>query len=100
MSSTFYQEPEECLLSVAGYSYPNIEDAERGLRTGLITRAQHDQIVGAIKEKPVRSYTPLGGLIYIHGTERGVIDRGGVALENEDIKELYDSVDKGTPVYD
>jgi lipoprotein-anchoring transpeptidase ErfK/SrfK len=41
----------------------------------------------------------LGGLIYIHG--HGATNdwtRGCVALENPDIKELYDAVVIGTPV--
>lgn len=83
-----------------GISYPNIEDAERGLRAGLITRAQHDQIASAIKKKAAPpQYTALGGLIYIHGNGAGSDWTWGcVALENEDIKELYMSVDIGTPV--
>src|SRR5215470_16660428 len=31
-----------------GLSYPNAEDAERGLRDGLITRAQHKSITNAL----------------------------------------------------
>jgi hypothetical protein len=34
-----------------GLSYPNIEDAERGLREGLITQAESDQIIDAIHHK-------------------------------------------------
>ena len=33
-----------------GVSYPNAEDAERGLRDGLITTAQRDAIVEAIQK--------------------------------------------------
>ena len=70
------------------------------LRTGLITRAQHDQIVNAMKKKTVPpQYTALGGLIYIHGTGAGSDWTWGcVALENEYIKELYNAVEIGTPV--
>lgn len=51
-----------------GVSYPNIEDAERGLRDGMITRGQHDAIVRATRNKrtPPQN-TRLGGTIYIHG---------------------------------
>ena len=86
-------------LSLA-LSYPNVEDAERGLREGLITKAQHDQIVRAIQiRKASPQYTPLGGLIHIHGNgAQSDWTWGCVALENGDIKELYDAVDVGTPV--
>lgn len=96
----FTKNPKSAYHLSLGISYPNIEDAERGLRAGLITRAQHDQIVSAIKRKAAPpQYTALGGLIYIHGNGAGSDWTWGcVALENEDIKELYDSVDLGTPV--
>jgi murein L,D-transpeptidase YafK len=83
-----------------GVSYPNVEDAARGLRDGLITKAQHDAIVEANRKKTAPpQYTKLGGLIYIHGHgARSDWTWGCVALENEDIKELYDAVSVGTPV--
>ena len=83
-----------------GLSYPNIEDAERGLRDKLITRGQHQQIVRAIgmQGTPPQN-TKLGGEIYIHG---GGTARdwtwGCVALENDDIRELFNAVPKGTTV--
>jgi lipoprotein-anchoring transpeptidase ErfK/SrfK len=44
-------------------------------------------------------YTKLGGLIYIHGNGAGSDwTLGCVALENEEMKELFDSVTVGTPV--
>ncbi len=83
-----------------GLSYPNVEDAERGLRDGLISRAQHDAIVKAIKRKETPTqYTALGGDIYIHGNGASSDWTWGcVALENEDIGELYDAVRVGTAV--
>lgn len=83
-----------------GVSYPNVEDAQRGLRDGLITRAQYDAIVDAHKRKVAPpQYTKLGGLIYIHGHGAGSDwTLGCVALENEHMKELFDSVTVGTPV--
>jgi murein L,D-transpeptidase YafK len=83
-----------------GVSYPNIEDAERGLRDGLISSAQHDAIVKAIKRKATPPQnTPLGGDIYIHGNGAGSDWTWGcVALENADIRELFDAVPVGTPV--
>jgi len=83
-----------------GVSYPNAEDADRGLRDGLITKGQHASIHEAIRKKAAPpQYTKLGGLIYIHGHgARSDWTWGCVALENEDIKELYDAVSVGTPV--
>ncbi len=83
-----------------GISYPNIVHAERGLRDGLITRAQYDAIVRANKAKrtPPQN-TRLGGTIYIHG--RGASSDwtwGCVALEDEDIRELFNAISVGTPV--
>ena len=49
-------------------SYPNAEDARRGLERGLITRAQHDAIVRATsKGRMPPQNTKLGGAIGIHG---------------------------------
>jgi murein L,D-transpeptidase YafK len=83
-----------------GVSYPNPEDAERGLRDGLITKAQYDAIVQAhCRRTAPPQYTKLGGLIYIHGNgARSDWTWGCVALENADMKELYDAVSIGTPV--
>ena len=83
-----------------GISYPNIEDAQRGLRDGLISRAQHDAIVKAIKRKATPpQHTALGGDIYIHGNGAGSDWTWGcVALENDDVKELFAAVPVGTAV--
>ena len=83
-----------------GLSYPNEEDAARGLKAGLINRTEHAAILKAIRSKKMPpQYTKLGGLIYIHG--HGIAKDwtlGCVALENDDIKELFDIVEVGTPV--
>ena len=87
-------------------SYPNAEDAERGLAAGLIDREQHAQILAAIRlhaMPPQR--TGLGGEIYIHGRGAGEPSselkdwtRGCIALDNPGMQELYDRVPIGTPV--
>jgi murein L,D-transpeptidase YafK len=83
-----------------GISYPSTEDAQRGLEEGLISRNEHDKIVDAIerKERPPWN-TKLGGEVMIHG-EGAASDwtLGCVALNNRDIKELFDTVPKGTPI--
>lgn len=83
-----------------GLSYPNIEDAERGLREKLISRRQHDAIVKAInEEKMPPQNTNLGGEIYIHGGGSGKDWTWGcVAVENEEIKEIFEAVSVGTEV--
>lgn len=83
-----------------GVSYPNIEDAERGLRTKLITKAEYEKIVQAVKNKRMPPQnTSLGGEIYIHGGgSKSDWTAGCTALENEEIKELFDVVPVGTEV--
>jgi murein L,D-transpeptidase YafK len=83
-----------------GVSYPNQDHAKRGMRDGLITQAQYNQIAAAIQQKktPLQR-TKLGGDIYIHGHGAQTDWTWGcVALENEDIKELFEAVEVGTPV--
>lgn len=96
----FTKNPKSAFYLSLGLSYPNAEDAARGLRDGLISRAQHDAITRAIKRKATPPQnTALGGDIYIHGGGAGSDWTWGcVALENADIKELFDVVSVGTPV--
>ena len=96
----FTKNPKSAYYLSLGVSYPNVEDAERGLRDGLITKTQFNEIVSANRRK-IRppQYTALGGLIYIHGNgSQSDWTLGCVALENDHIKELYDAVEVGTPV--
>jgi murein L,D-transpeptidase YafK len=83
-----------------GVSYPNAAHAERGLRDGLITCAQYEAIMRALRAKKTPPQnTRLGGDIYIHGNgAQSDWTWGCVALENEDIRELFDAVSVGTPV--
>jgi murein L,D-transpeptidase YafK len=83
-----------------GLSYPNAEDAERGLRDKLITRRERDRIVRAIQNKRRPPWdTALGGEIFIHGGGAdGDWTWGCVALANTDIKELFDALPLGTSV--
>ena len=81
-------------------SYPNAEDAARGLRAGLINQKTHNRIAQAIREKRTPPQdTKLGGDIMIHG---GGIGRnwtwGCIALTNRDIKELFDFLKSGTRI--
>jgi hypothetical protein len=83
-----------------GLSYPNEEDAARGLREGLLTRAQAARIVREVRARRCPPWdTPLGGEIFIHGggTPRDWTS-GCVALEDAQVKELFDAVPAGTAV--
>jgi murein L,D-transpeptidase YafK len=96
----FTRNPKSKFYLSLGVSYPSIEDAERGLRAKLITRREHDAIIKAIKEKrtPPQN-TALGGEIYIHGGgANGDWTFGCVALENQEIKELFDIIPVGASV--
>lgn len=83
-----------------GVSYPNEAHAARGLRDGLINRAQYDSIIRALRAgKTPPQNTALGGDIYIHGNGASSDWTWGcVALENPDVRELFDAVSVGTPV--
>jgi len=83
-----------------GLTYPNEEDAARGLADGLITRAQHDAIVYAVRRGAQPPWnTPLGGEIMIHGDGAGRDwTLGCIALYDDDIRELYPAIPVGTVV--
>lgn len=83
-----------------GVSYPSIDDAERGLKEKLISESERDQIVEAIKNKtmPLQN-TKLGGEIYIHGSgSKTDWTWGCAALEDAEMKELFDAIPIGTSV--
>ncbi len=87
-------------------SYPDREDANRGLSRRLIKQDEFEQIVEAQRntETPPQK-TKLGGGIGIHGggfssLGRPVLDwtAGCIGLVDRDAEELYASVKVGTPV--
>lgn len=84
-------------------SYPNKEDADRGLWGGLIDKWTHDRIVAALSSGSTPpQYTPLGGRIGIHGGDRPELGDswtyGCIGLANRDVEDFYDYVGIGTPV--
>lgn len=83
-----------------GLSYPNEAAAGRGLRDGLITKATAASIVRAVRAGRCPAWnTALGGEIFIHGGgSASDWTLGCVALENPEIKELFDTIPAGTPV--
>lgn len=87
-----------------GLSYPNIQDAERGLEAGLITQEQEDSITEAIRAggKP-DWYTALGGEVMIHGQKGDLGSQsdwttGCIAMDNDAIDAIWDQVEVGTKV--
>jgi murein L,D-transpeptidase YafK len=96
----FIKNPKSAYYLSLGVSYPSIVHADRGLGDGRITKSEHAEIVRANNQRrtpPQR--TKLGGDIFIHGNGAGSDWTWGcVALENADMKELYDAVGVGTPV--
>ena len=90
----FTKNPKSAFYLSLGISYPNVEHARRGLRDGLISTRPIRPIVEANKRKQTPPQnTKLGGSIYIHGNgSRTDWTWGCVALENEEVKELYEAV--------
>lgn len=83
-----------------GLSYPNSEDAERGLNAGLISAEERSVIDQSIANRDMPPQkTALGGEIYIHGGGTFADwTEGCIAMKNSDIKELFDALSKGVPV--
>lgn len=81
-------------------SYPNRADADRALAAGLITHEQHQRIAEADRRgAPPPSGTALGGDIFIHGKGSSPDWTWGcMALDDPQMKELFDLVPVGTPV--
>jgi len=77
-------------------SYPNIEDARRGLRDKLITQPQYRDIIQAVHQvKLPPQNTPLGGSIKIHGGAAGVESDwtlGCVALNDSDMSYVFTQI--------
>jgi len=96
----FTKNPNSRFHLSLGLSYPGIKDAERGLRQKIITREEHDEIIAAINAKlmPPQN-TALGGEIYIHGGGKAKDWTWGcVAVEDEEIQELFEKIPVGTEV--
>ena len=87
-----------------GLSYPNVDDAERGYKVGLIDAGQWADIFFAnLRGDTPPSHTPLGGWVGIHGFGgRPYIPvdwtLGCVAVSDEEIDYIYDVVPIGSAV--
>jgi murein L,D-transpeptidase YafK len=84
-----------------GLSYPNTEDAERGLRNGIITEEVYRSIEAAeAKGQRPPWNTPMGGQVGIHGGGNSHDwTEGCIALSDKDIILLGRYVTYNTPVH-
>jgi len=96
----FTKNPQSRFYLSLGLSYPSIDDAERGLREKLISPEEYAAILEAVREKRMPPQnTALGGEIYIHGGGASTDWTWGcAALENEEMKELFETIPVGAPV--
>ena len=83
-----------------GLTYPNIEDAQRGLEDGLIDKQLFKEITYEIENgKRPNWSTPLGGAVGIHGGgTNSDWTWGCIALSDEDIKIIWEYTKMNTPV--
>jgi len=95
-----YRNPESRYHRFLGISYPNTEDAARGLRTALITAAEHEAICAAIARRECPPWkTALGGEIGLHGPcPNRTWTHGCVAMSVPAIEELDRLLGPGDPV--
>ncbi len=88
---------ESKFVHFIGLNYPSLEDADRGLASGVIHRGAYDRIKRALEigATPPQD-TALGGFIGIHGVGRGSLEihqlanwtAGCIALDNQQIRRL------------
>lgn len=84
-------------------SYPDYEDAERGLKQGLISIQQYNSINSSLGKRWIPSQnTKLGGGVGIHGGNTPKLGKdwtwGCIGMNDEDLEEFYDYVDASTKV--
>ncbi|NLD46616.1 MAG: L,D-transpeptidase family protein [Clostridiaceae bacterium] len=83
-----------------GLSYPNVEDAQRGLDSGLISSKTLKSIKASqeLKKQPAWN-TPLGGAVGIHGGGNASDwTLGCIALENKAVDVIWEYAKIKTPV--
>jgi len=83
-----------------GISYPNLNDARAGFRSGMISKAEYAAIEKALLlgHLPPQQ-TALGGDISIHGNgAENDWTRGCIALDDNDMKFLFEHVQVGDMV--
>jgi murein L,D-transpeptidase YafK len=95
-----YKNPGSQYHRFLGLSYPNVEDAERGLAGKLITAAECEQIRQAIAKRECPPWkTALGGEVGLHGPcPNRAWTHGCIAMSVEQIERLYNLLDIGDEV--
>ena len=95
-----YKNPRSKYHRFLGLSYPNIEDAGRGLSDKLITRAEFAKICAAITGKKCPPWkTALGGEVGLHGPCPNVTwTHGCIAMSVPQIERLFDLLEIGDEV--
>ncbi len=89
--------PRSSFYLSLGISYPNKEDALRGLRADLVSQWTYQRIIKSVE----RGSTPpqksaLGGEIFIHGNgSQGDWTLGCIALDNQAMAVLFAAVNVG-----
>jgi murein L,D-transpeptidase YafK len=86
-------------LSLA-INYPNAVDAKRGLKGGIISQAEYEEIMRADGNHTTPPWnTALGGEIFVHGNgSSSDWTLGCIALSDSDIEELYNLIPLSTPI--
>jgi len=112
--------PNSQFIKFLGISYPNNNDAKKGLESGMLTPNQYKAIVQANAEKKGPPwYTPLGGRFGVHSAPtwmkpilrakekqnpdvtwvtRKDFTEGCVGVENRIVEYLFANVPEGTPI--
>lgn len=95
-----YKNPRSKFHLSLAISYPNAGDAKRGLKSGLISRAEYKAIVQAAANQETPPWTTkLGGEVFVHGKGSSTDWTWGcIALNDADIEELYGLVPARTPI--
>ncbi|WP_196785422.1 L,D-transpeptidase family protein [Massilia aquatica] len=95
-----HKNPQSQYYLSLGISYPNLDDTARARKAGVISGAQQAAIETAIRQGRAPSqHTPMGGDVFIHGKGAGSDwTLGCVALDDKQMRELYDLVRPGDKV--
>jgi murein L,D-transpeptidase YafK len=95
-----HKNPRSQFALSLGISYPNLDDAARGRKAGVISGVQQAAIETAIRQGRAPSQrTPMGGDIFIHGKGAGSDWTWGcIALDDKAMCELYALVRPGDKV--
>jgi murein L,D-transpeptidase YafK len=95
-----FRNPQSRFRRSLALSYPNLEDARRGMEEGLIGEEEYRRIAEAQQRRQIPPWkTALGGEIFIHGG-RGTYEAtaGCIGISDDAVEELFPLVALGTPI--